>query len=72
LPRNTGQVRLRAATRPAIDRPATTPSGAARALQALDLRIAGATYRQIAAQLAANERTVFYDVQDAFGTLGRR
>jgi hypothetical protein len=37
----------------------------ARAQQALDLRIAGATYRQIAAQLAVNERTAYYDVQQA-------
>src|SRR5262245_46964231 len=41
----------------------------ARASQALDLRIAGATYRQIAAQLAVNERTVYYDVQQALATL---
>jgi len=33
------------------------------------LRIAGATYRQIAVQLAVNERTAYYDVQDELGRL---
>jgi hypothetical protein len=42
---------------------------AARALQALDLRIAGGTYRQIARQLGVNEKTAFYDVQGALASL---
>jgi hypothetical protein len=33
------------------------------------LRIAGATYRQIAAQLAVNERTAYYDVQTELSAL---
>ena len=40
-----------------------------RALKALELRIAGATYRQIAAQLGINERTAYYDVQTELGAL---
>ena len=56
--------------RPARNRP---PGDDAKRLtrvqQALELRIAGATYRQIAVQLAVNERTAYYDVQTALGTL---
>ena len=33
------------------------------------MRILGATYRQIAAQLGVNERTAYYDVQEALGSL---
>lgn len=40
-----------------------------RAGKALDLRIAGASYRQIGAQLAVSERTAFYDVQTALASL---
>jgi hypothetical protein len=40
-----------------------------RAQHALDLRIVGATYRQIATQLGVNERTAYYDVQDELGAL---
>jgi hypothetical protein len=40
-----------------------------RAHQALELRIAGGTYRQIAGQLAVNERTAYYDVQAALASL---
>jgi hypothetical protein len=40
-----------------------------RANQALDLRIAGATYRQIAAQLGINERTAYDDVQAELGAV---
>jgi hypothetical protein len=40
-----------------------------RAQKALDLRIVGATYRQIAAQLAVNERTAYYDVQHELASL---
>jgi hypothetical protein len=40
-----------------------------RALKALDLRIAGATYRQIAAQLGVREFAAFHDVQDELGRL---
>jgi hypothetical protein len=42
---------------------------AARADQALDLRIAGATYRQIAAQLHCSAKTAYFDVQTALGAL---
>jgi hypothetical protein len=41
----------------------------ARANQALELRIAGATYRQIAAQLGVSEKAAYYDVQDELGRL---
>jgi DNA-binding CsgD family transcriptional regulator len=44
-------------------------AAAERAGRALDLRIAGASYRQIAAQLNVSEKTAFYDVQKALGTL---
>lgn len=40
-----------------------------RAARALELRIAGATYRQIGAQLEVSEKAAYYDVQDALGTL---
>ena len=40
-----------------------------RADQALDLRIAGASYRQIAAALGVSQKTAYYDVQGALGTL---
>ena len=40
-----------------------------RAAQALDLRIAGATYRQIGAQLGVSEYTAYHDVQDELGRL---
>ncbi len=40
-----------------------------RAVKALDLRIAGATYRQIGAQLGVSEKAAFYDVQDELGRL---
>lgn len=40
-----------------------------RAGKALDLRIAGGSYRQIAAQLGVSEKTAYYDVQSALGTL---
>ena len=40
-----------------------------RAVKALDLRIAGATYRQIGAQLDVSEYTAYYDVQDELGRL---
>lgn len=42
---------------------------AARAQQALDLRIAGATYRQIAQQLQCGLKTAYLDVQTALGAL---
>ena len=42
---------------------------AQRAQQALDLRIAGATYRQIAGQLAVSLKTAYLDVQTALGAL---
>jgi hypothetical protein len=35
----------------------------------LDLRIAGASYRQIGAQLGVSERAAYYDVQDELGRL---
>jgi hypothetical protein len=41
----------------------------ARANQALELRIAGATYRQIAASLGVSEKAAYYDVQDELGRL---
>ena len=41
----------------------------ARARQALTLRIAGATYRDIAIQLGVSEKTAYYDVQDELGRL---
>src|SRR5262245_60858052 len=40
-----------------------------RAVKALELRIAGATYRQIGAQLGVSECTAYYDVQDELGRL---
>jgi DNA-binding CsgD family transcriptional regulator len=40
-----------------------------RAARALDLRITGATYRQIAKALNTNEKTAYYDVQDELGRL---
>jgi DNA-binding CsgD family transcriptional regulator len=40
-----------------------------RAVKALDLRIAGATYRQIGAQLDVSEYTAYHDVQDELGRL---
>jgi DNA-binding CsgD family transcriptional regulator len=40
-----------------------------RAARALDLRITGATYRQIAKALNVNEKTAYYDVQDELGRL---
>ena len=40
-----------------------------RAARALDLRITGATYRQIAQALHVNEKTAYYDVQDELGRL---
>jgi len=42
-----------------------------RAVKALDLRIAGVTYRQIAAQLDVSEKTAYYDVQDELGRLDK-
>jgi hypothetical protein len=42
---------------------------AARAQQALDLRIAGATYRQIATSLAVSLKTAYRAVQAALGEL---
>jgi DNA-binding CsgD family transcriptional regulator len=44
-------------------------AAAERAGKALDLRIAGASYRQIAAQLSVSEKTAYYDVQGALGAL---
>ena len=41
----------------------------ARAANALELRIAGATYRQIAAQLGVSEKAAYYDVQDELARL---
>jgi hypothetical protein len=40
-----------------------------RAVKALDFRIGGATYRQIAAQLDVSESTAYEDVQDELGRL---
>ena len=40
-----------------------------RAAKALDLRIAGATFRQIGAQCGVSERTAYYDVQDELAVL---
>jgi DNA-binding CsgD family transcriptional regulator len=40
-----------------------------RAVKALDLRIKGYTYRQIAKALGCGEKTAYYDVQNALGTL---
>jgi Homeodomain-like domain len=40
-----------------------------RAVKALDLRIAGATYRQIGAQLGVSESTAYQDVQEELGRL---
>jgi hypothetical protein len=40
-----------------------------RAVKALDLRIAGATYRQIGAQLGVSESTAYLDVQEELGRL---
>lgn len=42
-----------------------------RAVKSLDLRIAGATYRQIGQQLAVSERTAYYDVQDELGRVDK-
>jgi hypothetical protein len=42
-----------------------------RDVKALDLRIAGATYRQIGQQLAVSEKTAYYDVQDELGRLDK-
>jgi hypothetical protein len=56
--------------RPARNRPPGHDAKAReRALRALALRIAGCTYRQIAGQLAVNERTAYYDVQNELGAL---
>lgn len=41
----------------------------ARSANALELRIAGATYRQIAAQLGVSEKAAYYDVQDELARL---
>jgi hypothetical protein len=41
----------------------------ARAANALELRIAGATYRQIGAQLGVSEKAAYYDVNDELGRL---
>jgi len=43
----------------------STPAAEARRIEALDLRLAGASYRQIAAQLGVSVRTSFQDVQRA-------
>jgi hypothetical protein len=40
-----------------------------RAVKALELRIAGATYRQIGRQLGVTDKTAFYDVQKELGSL---
>jgi DNA-binding CsgD family transcriptional regulator len=40
-----------------------------RAARALDLRIAGATYRQIGRQLEVSEKTAYFDVQEELGRL---
>jgi hypothetical protein len=40
-----------------------------RAAKSLDLRIVGATYRQIGAQLGVSECTAYHDVQDELGRL---
>jgi DNA-binding CsgD family transcriptional regulator len=40
-----------------------------RAIKALELRIAGATYRQIGAQLGVSECTAYHDVQEELGRL---
>jgi DNA-binding CsgD family transcriptional regulator len=40
-----------------------------RAVKALELRIAGGTYRQIGAQLGVSEKTAYYDVQTELGRL---
>lgn len=40
-----------------------------RAAKALDLRIAGATYRQIGKSLAVSEKTAYHDVQDELARL---
>lgn len=40
-----------------------------RAVKALDLRIAGATYHQIAVQLDVSDYTAYHDVQDELGRL---
>jgi hypothetical protein len=42
-----------------------------RAVKALDLRIAGATYRQIAAQLDVSEYTAYQGVQEELGRLDK-
>jgi DNA-binding CsgD family transcriptional regulator len=49
--------------------PGENAKTADRASQALDLRIAGATYRQIGARLAVSEKTAYLDVQAALATL---
>lgn len=47
----------------------TTEQQRERAVKALELRIAGATYRQIGHQLDVSEKTAFYDVQGELGRL---
>jgi len=62
------------ARRPRPKKPRNRPPGEdavkrERAVKALDLRIAGATYRQIGAQLDVSEYTAYHDVQDELGRL---
>ena len=42
-----------------------------RAVKALDLRIGGATYRQIGAHLGVSECTAYHDVQDELDAIGK-
>jgi len=56
---------------PSLRPPGEDAAKCDRAVKALDLRIAGATYRQIAAQLNVSEKTAYYDVQDELGRLDK-
>jgi hypothetical protein len=64
-PPRTPRKRKRRSPRP----PGEDAKKRARANQALELRIAGATYRQIAAQLGVSEKAAYYDVQDELARL---
>ena len=57
----------RAAASRATARPAKTPPSVIAPARALDLRIAGATYRQIGVQLGVSEKTAYLDVQEELG-----
>jgi hypothetical protein len=48
-----------------------TEAAAARRQKSLDLRIAGARYRQIGAQLGVSYQTAYRDVQTALGELAK-